>query len=297
MGLVTLSLIWGASYLFIALALEELAPVVVGWVRVGGGSILILALVRYRQSSWPRDRASWAWLALIALFASAVPLAMIPWGQQHIDSGLAAVLIGAMPLWVALLAALVLPSEGMTALRAAGVLLGFAGVILVLGPDSVSLGLGGLQGQLAVLGASLCYAIGAVLVRLRPLPLDSTVVAGVQALLAFVWLTPLAIAEGVPNPLGLSAQTVMAVVMLALGSSGVGFLIYYWLLANVGATGTSMVTYLIPVTALGWGWWILDERIDALAIPGLLVILAGIMLVNRAGARRPVAVVDPAPQR
>ncbi len=284
-GLVALSLIWGASYLLVAIALDEMGPVAIGWVRMGGGSLLIAAVVFHRRARWPHHWREWAWIGFIATFASAVPVMLIPWGQQYIDSGITAVLIGSMPLWVAILATALLPAERLTSMRAVGVVLGFVGVVLVIGPDASEVGLGGLQGQAAILGAAFCYALGAVLVRVRRVQVESTVLAGAQALLAFVIVTPFAIAEGIPNPTALSPIVIFAAAMLAFGASGIGFLIYYWLLSNVGATKASMVTYLIPVSALGWGAWILDERIALLAVPGLVLILVGIVLVNRPAAR------------
>ena len=280
-GLVVLSLLWGASFMFVKVILDAMVPVAVGWVRLGGGALFLAAVVAAQRATLPLEARVWGWMAVVAVFSSALPFVLIAWGTQHIDSGLSAILIGAMPLWVALLAMVFLPEERVTGARSVGVILGFVGVVIVLGPDLAGVALGDVQGQVAVLGAALCYAIGAVTVRSRLLGLSPTALAGWQTILAFVFVTPFALREGVPDPRALSLEVLLASAALGVLASGVAFLIYYWLLSNVGATYASLVTYLTPVTAVFWGYVVLDEVLHPLVLPGFLVIVVGIALVNR----------------
>ncbi len=147
---------------------------------------------------------------------------LIPWGEQEIDSALAGVLNGAMPLFVAVLAHQFLAGERLNGPRSVGLALGFAGLVVVIGPDLLDVASESTQGQLAVVAATLGYASGAVLTRRRLLGVDSTLLAGAQSAIAFAMLTPLLLTfESVPRPSDLSSRVLLASVGLALLSSGV----------------------------------------------------------------------------
>lgn len=295
-GLLLLSLIWGASFMLIKVMLDEMSPVSVGWVRLGGGAAFILAVARIRGRPLPSDPGKWRDLGVIAVVGSAVPFILIPWGEREIPSNLAAVLNSATPLWTAILSTAFLPLERATPARMAGVALGFAGVVVVIGPDLRDLTSGTTQGQLAVLLAAMSYAAGAVYLRRHLLGVDSTVIAGVQSLLAFALLTPVVAADGFPHLLDAPARVQVAAAALAFLASGVALLIYYWLLSQVEATQAALVTYLAPVTAVFWGWLVLSEGIEASVIPGFALIVAGLFLVNRR-ARAAVGVAELAATR
>ncbi len=281
-GLVALAAIWGASFMFIKVMLEEMGPVAVAWVRLGGGSALVLAVAAWRRPGLPRSARHWRDVCVVALLSSAIPLVLIPWGEQEISSQLAGILNGAMPLWVALFAHAFLASERLHRTAMLGLVLGFAGTAVVIGPEVLDVASASTQGALAVVGATVGYAASAVFVRRRLLGVDSTLLAGSQNVIAFVMLTPLLLAvESVPDLPSMSSRVVIASVGLALLSSGVAYIIYYWLLATLHATQAALVTYLIPIAAIFWGWLVLRESIGLAALPGLLLIIAGIYLVNR----------------
>lgn len=281
-GLFALAAIWGASFMFVEVALTAMGPVAVGWVRLGGGALLLLTLAAVRGARLPHGARSWFDVAMVGLLASAAPLVLIPWGQQAITSGLAGVLNGAMPLFVALLAHHFLPAERLSATRSFGLVLGFVGLVVLIGADLLDVASESTQGQLAVVLATVGYAAGAVYIRRRLLAMDLTVLAGVQSAVAFLLVTPmLLLAEDVPDVRQFSLSVGLAVAALALLSSGAAYLIYYWLLATLHATQVSVVTYLIPVFALLLGWLVLDETLARSAIPGLVLIAGGIWLVNR----------------
>lgn len=280
--LIALASIWGASFIFINIMVREMSPVAVGWVRLGGGSALIGAVVVARGRRFPRGRRYWGDVAVVAVLASAAPLVMIPWAQREIPAGLAAILNGAMPFWVAIFATTFLPAERLTATRLLGLALGFSGVAVIIGPDAFDLRSGSTQGQLVVVAATMGYAGGAVYTRRRLLGVDAPTLAAAQNVLAFAMLTPLVVASGAVPDLGaLEGRTLIAAAGLAFGSQGVAMMMYYWLLTNVEATHVSIVTYLSPVAALFWGWIVLAEVPSVVIVPGFLLIVAGVIVVNR----------------
>ena len=285
LGLIVLASIWGASFMFIKVMLDELSPVEVGWLRLGSGALLIMAVVAVRRTPLPRDGRYWRSTLVVGALGSAVPFFVIPLAEEEISSQLAGILNGAMPLWAAILAHVALVEERVDRIGAAGLLVGFVGLAIVIGPGIFDLGDATTQGALLMIAAALSYAASAVWVRRRLRGVDSTLLAGNQTWLAFIFLTPWAIAGGVPNPAELPANVLWSALALGFLATGVGYLIYYWLLATLHATQASLVTYLAPVAAVFWGWAVLDESLGRGAWPGLALILLGMYLVNRPAAQ------------
>ena len=280
-GLFVLASIWGSSFMFIKVMLDEVSPVAVGWMRLGGGALLIAIVVAVRRTALPRDARYWRSVLLVGALGSAIPFVLIPWAEQEISSQLAGILNGAMPLWAALLAHLALVEERIDRFGVSGLLLGFVGLAIVIGPGVLDVRDASTQGALVVLLAALSYATSAVLVRRRLQGVDSTLLAGNQTVLAFIYLTPLLLMDGVPDFASLSTKVLLSALALGVLASGVAYLIYYWLLATLHATQASMVTYLAPAAAVFWGWAVLDESVGWSVWPGLALILAGIYLLNR----------------
>jgi drug/metabolite transporter (DMT)-like permease len=280
-GLVVLSAIWGASFMAIKVLLDEVSFAAVGWLRLGGGAALILGVVAVQRRSIPRDWDYWQRVLPVGLLGSALPFLLIPWAEREISSQLAGILNGAMPLWAALLAQIVLVEERLDRTAGAGLLLGFAGLAIVIGPGVFDLADASTQGALAMLLAALSYAASAVLVRRRLQGVDSTVLAGNQTLLAFLYLTPIMLVDGPPDFAALSTKAILAALALGVIATGAAYLIYYWLLATIHATQAALVTYLAPVWAVFWGWAILDESLGLGVWPGLALIVLGMYLVNR----------------
>ncbi|MEX2372249.1 MAG: DMT family transporter, partial [Dehalococcoidia bacterium] len=130
-GLVGLSLIWGASFMFIKIMLEEMTPLAIAWVRVAGGGVVIAAVLIALRRGVPRSRVYWRDAAVVGALGTAIPMVLIPWGEREIPSNLAAVLNGAMPFWAAILSTVFLPTERLTVNKAAGVTLGFVGLAVI----------------------------------------------------------------------------------------------------------------------------------------------------------------------
>ncbi|MEX1023385.1 MAG: DMT family transporter [Dehalococcoidia bacterium] len=292
-GLVGLSLIWGASFMFIKIMLEDMTPLAIAWVRVAGGGVVIAAVLIALRRGVPRSRVYWRDAAVVGALGTAIPMVLIPWGEREIPSNLAAVLNGAMPFWAAILSTAFLPTERLTVKKAAGVTLGFVGLAVIIGRDALDIGATSTQGQFAIVLAAFCYAAGAVYIRRRLLGVDSSMLAGVQNLLALAMLTPLILwTSEVPDFTALEARTWVAIAGLAILAQGVALLIYYWLISNVEATQAAFVTYLAPIAAQFWGWAVLAEVPGRALIPGLALIILGIAVVNRR-PRTAVLVAEP----
>ncbi len=288
-GLAAVALIWGASFLFIKIMVGAIEPVAVGWIRLGGGALFILAVVAARGRRLPPP-GRWPDVAVVAVFGSALPYVLIPWGETRIASGLAAILNAATPFFAAIFGHLLLSAERITPRRALGLTLGFIGVAVVIGPDLRNVTSGGTAGELAVVAAAASYGIGAVYLRRRLLGIDSMVLAGVQSAVAWAILTPVVLGAGVVPAFGeLPRRVLLASAGLALLSSGVALIVYYWLLSHLHAAQASLVTYLVPVSALFWGWLVLGEVVSPDVLPGVALVLTGVVLVNRAPHARPTA--------
>jgi drug/metabolite transporter (DMT)-like permease len=283
---IALGFAWGSSYLFIKIGVETLTPFTLIAARLAiGTAVLALAMAVTRQHL-PRSRTAYRHLVVVALLGVVIPFGLITWGEQSIDSALAAILNGTVPLFAIVLAALLLADEPMTLNRVAGLLLGFAGLVALVGPNLRS-GFAGGSGELALVGASVSYAAAGVYARWKvrdvaPLPsalLEVGYAFVITLLLAFAFETPLATR--------LQASSVLAIVWLGLVGSGLAFMAYFWLLSRWGATRTSMVAYLIPVVGILLGVLVRNETVTALTLVGTVMVIGGVALANsRYGHRR-----------
>ncbi|MDQ6682698.1 MAG: DMT family transporter, partial [Chloroflexota bacterium] len=229
---------------------------------------------------FPRTPRTYGHLVVIAVLSVALPFSLISWAEQSVDSTLAAVINGAIPLFVMVIAAATLPDEPFTVRRVAGLLIGFVGVAILVGFDPGVVSGTGLLPALALMGSSLSYAAGGVYARrflqgLRPM---------ITALfeIGFALVTAAVLAGLVDRPLSLPGRldALLAVVWLGLLGSGLAFLIFFRLLGRWGATRASMVAYLIPVFGLLLGALVLHEPIDARLLIGTMLVIGGIALVN-----------------
>ncbi|MGQ9816160.1 MAG: DMT family transporter [Candidatus Roseilinea sp.] len=295
-GIFTLALIWGSSFLFIKIGLNGgMSPVLVAGARLVIGASLLWGVVLARRlfapgsfkKPIPRDRATWTKIALIGLVNNAIPFVLIAWGEQRISSGLTSVLNSSMPLFTVLFAHFLTRDDRITPAKALGVLVGFAGVAVVIAPRAVDLS-GELSGSLAIVVASAAYAIATVFIRKTLAGATDPIATGAaQLVTAFVWLAPLIVATGAAAHLDvILLDAVLAVVALGLLGTGLAYLIYYLLIQRVKASQMSLVTYLLPVTALVYGALFLQEEVTIGALAGFGLIVSGILLVNADVVRR-----------
>jgi drug/metabolite transporter (DMT)-like permease len=282
-----LGFFWGSSYLFIKIGVDNgLQPFTLIMFRLLIGFILLATVVAVAREPLPRDPRQYAHLAVMGTINIAIPFALITFAEQTVDSSLAAVINGAVPLFVIVIAAIFLAGETITVNRLAGLAVGFVGVALIVGLDVTDLSSSNAIGELALIGATISYAFGAVYARahvhgLRPMiPALFQVFFGlvVTSVLAFVFEHPLA---AVPAP-----DAIFAVVWLGLLGSGLAYLAFFRTLQRWGATRTSLVAYLLPVYGIALGALVRSEPISPSTLLGTGLIIAGIALVNaRVGTR------------
>ncbi|MBI3507330.1 MAG: DMT family transporter [Proteobacteria bacterium] len=278
--LVVLSVLWGGSFLYVKVALVELPPVTVVALRATFGGALLLLLTRMRGLSLPRDRGSLFGFAGLALLNTVIPFVLIAWGQQEMTIGLAAILNAATPLSTLVLAHFLTDDEPLSGRRAAGVLVGFAGVIVLVGPEALT-GLGtGLLAQLACVLATVSYGFALIWAR-RMRGIDGVVVASGQFLFAAPVSILLACIVDRPWNLPLPGTAAIASVAgLAVLSTAAAYVVYFRLMQRYGAGNASLVTMLIPPSAMLLGAVFLGERPDPMALAGFALIVAGLSLVD-----------------
>jgi drug/metabolite transporter (DMT)-like permease len=278
--LLGLSLLWGGSYFFNRVALDELPPLTVALGRVALGAVVLNLIVLLRGLRMPRSISAWRMFAVMGALNNLIPFSLILWGQTHIASGLASILNATTPLFTVVLAHLLTRDERMTAHRAGGVLFGLLGVTVLIGPDALR-GLGvNVAAQLAMLGAAVSYSCAGIYGRrFRGTP--PLVTATGQVTATAVMVLPLTAVIDQPWTLATPApETATAVAALALLSTALGYLIYFRLLGSAGATNVMLVTFLIPVSALLLGTMILDERLDARHFAGMALIGLGLATID-----------------
>lgn len=281
--LVLLAALWGASFVFIAIAVPALGAIGVGESRalLGGLALLALALATRRKLSWGRGPREYL---LVSAFNVAIPFALIPAAQLHIPASLAAIVNATAPLFSAILA-ITLLGEALGLLRAAGLGLGIGGVALVVGLAPIELDLETLLAVCASLGAACSYAIAGNLIARRFQGVEPVSLATGQQLLGALMLAPLLLVDPVRETPDLGDAA--AILALAIGSSAIGYLIYFHLIDELGATGALTVTYLVPVFGVLWAALFRDEQLTWGMLAGGVVVLAGVLLVTRTAARAP----------
>jgi drug/metabolite transporter (DMT)-like permease len=293
--LLLLAFIWGWSFLFIKVAVEGLTPPTVAWARITLGAIVLHVVLRQRGVSLPRDRTTWRHFAVTALIGSAIPFTMLAWGEERITSALTAVLNASTPLFTALAAAVLLKDRIRLA-QAGGLLLGLAGVAVAAGFGGSDLAGSSLAGSLAAVGAGACYGLAFVYMRrhLVGAATSPIVAAAGQLTAGSVLLLPLAAASSAAGGIELTPKRVLCVVLLGAVGTGVAYVLNYGVIAELGATKASLVTYVIPVVAVAVGVIVLDEPFELRLLAGGALIVAGIALVHdRLRFKRVPAVVGP----
>jgi drug/metabolite transporter (DMT)-like permease len=285
-----ISLIWGVPYLFIKIAVDGgVTPLVLAWARVSLAA-LVLLLMAWRTGKLRTLRGRWAGVAAYGIAEVAIPFPMIAAGEEHVASSVTAIVIASVPLIGALLALRFDHAERPTPLRAAGLVIGFAGVIALVGIDVAGSG-PQLLGTGAILIGATGYAIGPMVVKHRLAGTDSGAMVGASLAIVSVLLTPFAILD-LPRRWP-SIGGVGAVLVLALVCTAAALVVYTVLIREAGTSRATVITYVNPVVAVALGVAVLGERPGAGAVAGLLLILAGSWLST--GGRLPprLRAVDP----
>lgn len=285
-ALIGLALIWGASFLFIKVAVRDMSPEAMLLFRSASGFITLAVIVK--ATGRPLFGEGWRTrlfsFAFMAVTNAVIPWIAIGWGEERISSGLASILNATTTLWTAVLIYWTVPSERPTPMNYAGVLIGFAGVVVLVYPDVAQHGLtGSFFGAMAVVLAAVSYAVNAVYQRRKMRSLSLFDVSLGQLAASVVFAIPIA-APTLPE-MHVQLVSVAAVLALGAGGTGIAYLLYYYVMNTLGAVRAAGVTLLVPVTAVFWGVILLGESLSVSIVAGMIVILAGVVLTN---LRRPV---------
>jgi drug/metabolite transporter (DMT)-like permease len=275
------SILWGIPYFFIKVAVDDLPAVFVAWARIALAAAILLPVAWHQgalRGVWERRR----YVVAFGLIEIAGPFTLIPLGERHLSSSLAAILIAAVPLTVALLAVRFVPAERVHGARLAGLFVGLAGVVLLVGIDVAGRG-SELLGALCILGATVGYAAGPMIasVTLTDLP-PIAPVAGALAVSTVV-LAPLAALS--PPGGGVPFKAWGSVVVLGIACTAIAMVVFFVLLTEAGPSRASIITYVNPVVAVALGVAFLGESLGAASVAGLVLILAG-SYVSTGGSRR-----------
>jgi drug/metabolite transporter (DMT)-like permease len=298
-GLVALAAIWGCSFLFIEVGIRELHPTYVTLGRVVTGAVTLLIILALRRDPLPRSPHLWMHLVVLGAVGVALPFTLFGYGEQRIPSLLAGIWNGTTPLVVLPIAVLVFRTERFTVHRLAGLVLGFVGVLVVLGVWQGVNG-GQLSGQLMCLGAAACYGVAIPYQKrfITDAKESGPALSAGMLIAATAWLLVVAplVAGAPPAPSGLSLEVIASVAALGALGTGLAFVIHMRNIRLIGASRAATVTYLVPVFAVIVGISVLGESIEWYQPLGALIVLAGVAVSQdrvRKSAKKAESVVAP----
>ncbi len=285
--LFALSGLWGGSFFFVAIAVDELPPITTASLRIGLAALAMNLLLRAIKISIPAVPALWRDFLIMGLLNLTIPFALIAWGQTRIDSGLASIFNATTPFSTTVVAHFLTRDERMTRNRLAGVTVAFAGVVLIIGIDALD-GLGSaFSGELAVLAATWSYAFAAIFgrrfssPRFRAMGVSPLIASTGQLTGATALIVPFALAVEHPWTLPLPGwETGAAVAGMSLLSTALASMVYFRILASAGAANSMLVTLLMPITAMLLGITVLGERLDPRYFVGVALLAAGLAIVD-----------------
>ncbi len=281
-----LGLFWGSSYLFIKLAVDDFGTFTLVALRLIVGAILLWLVIRIAGQRLPRDRRLYGHLVVMSIINITIPFLLITWAEQSVESSLAAILTSPVPLFAIVLSAIFLPDEPMRVNGLIGLVVGFIGVVIITSRGLTGTG-SSVVGQIALLGAALSYAAGAVYSRRNVRGVPPMIPAVFQVTFAAVIVGVCAILLERPWEARPDAVAVFSILWLGILGSGVAYLILFRLFAHWGATRTTLVAYLLPIVGIVLGYLVLQEPVDARLLVGTALVIAGVALVNsRFGRRR-----------
>ena len=282
--LIGLSVLWGGSFFFAKIAVAEVSPFSLVFFRVAIAAAILLLYIKATGRMLPRQREAWIAFFGMGLLNNVVPFSLLFWGQVHIASGLASILNATTPIFTVMVAHVLLQDERLTGQKLIGVLLGFAGVAVMLGLPGNDSPLSGIQGvaMFACLGAALCYGFASVygrrFARLDIAPIHvafGQLTASTVLMIPVVWIS-----GGGFSLTGFSGGTIAAVLVLAVACTALAYILFFRILAAGGATNISLVTLLVPVSAILLGALFLDESLSVNAYLGIVMIGSGLIAID-----------------
>ncbi len=288
-----LGLMWGSSYLFIKLAVDDFGTFTLVSLRLLVGAALLWVVIRLAHQPLPRERRMYGHLVVMAIVNITIPFLLITWAEQSVDSSLAAILTSPVPLFAIILSALFLADEPIRVNGVAGLVVGFIGVIIITSPGLTSR-TSSITGELALLGAAFSYAVGAVYSRRNVRGLPPMIPAVFQVSFAAIIVSVFALLFEHPWTATPDAEAVFSILWLGIFGSGLAYLLVFRLFQHWGATRTTLIAYVIPPVGIVLGVLVLNEPIDARIVLGTGLVVAGVGLVNsRFGRRRLFGRVPP----
>jgi drug/metabolite transporter (DMT)-like permease len=273
-------LIWGSTWLFIKLGLQDLPPFTFAGVRFIIAAAILLVVIAVRRLPLPRERRDWWLIALTGVLAFGINYGLLFWGEHRTSSGLAAILQTIIPAFGLVIAHYYLPDERITLWKVCGIALGIAGVALIFSDQASVKGTSALAGSAAIVVGAFCVAYSNVLVKARARHIEPAVLAAGQMICGLVPLLLIGVTfEGNPFAFRWTPLAVASLLYLALVGSAIAFLLFYWLVQNMDVTKTMLIPLVTPPIAVFLGWLVLHEGLTWRTAAGALGIMSGIALI------------------
>ncbi len=280
--LITLSILWGGSFFFVKIALNDLPIFTIVFLRVALGSLLLLIFTTIKKKKLPNSKIIWFHFIVMGVLNNVIPFTLIVSAQKYIDSGFASILNATTPFFTIIIAHLFTKDESLSLKKVLGIIIGLSGVTILIGYKSIFSGKNELVGAIFMLIAALSYAFAGVWgKRFKSLKMDPIIISTGQLICSSVLLLPITLVVDKPWTLSLpSGQTWLAILGVALFSTSIAYIIYFKLLSSSGATNVLLVTLLIPVSALLLGVTILSEVFYIQYIYGIIIIGLGLVVLD-----------------
>lgn len=279
--------IWGSTWLFIKLGLDDLPPLTFAGIRFVIAWIILVTIIRFRGIRLPSSRSDWSLLVVTGVLSFSLNYGLLFWGEQHISSGLAALLQATIPAFGLVIAHFYLPGERMTWAKIVGVMLGVCGVGIVFSNQLDLAGGKALAGCIALVLSSFFVAYSNVLVKARGQKLEPAILAAGQMFFGMIPLLLIGISlEGSPMTFHWTPMAVVAMLYLAVVGSVLAFLLYYWLVHNMDVTKSMLIALVTPVVAVVLGMLVLHEELSWRTLAGGAMIVTGIGFIVTQKSRK-----------
>ena len=278
-ALLMLIMLWGTSFMFIAVSLESISPIGIVALRVLLAAVVLTGYMYFRGFRLPVHLMAWGVFLLFGIVGNLLPFYLISWGQQEVSSGIAGLLMAFMPLVTMILAHYFVAGESLNRFKVLGFVLGITGVVVVLWPSIFS-GHSSLFSSLLILFAAICYAVNTILVRRLPAYNPLVTAAGVMIMSSLV-IVPMWLVQDMPWQQDYTMTAILSVIWMGIGPTAIATLILFALIATAGPTFISYINYVIPVVAYFVGALVLGEMIEWRSMGALLLIIMGIALTRK----------------
>ena len=291
----TVYLVWGSSYLAIRVGVQDLPPALFAGVRFIIASLLLGTYARLTGQAFPATRREWKTIIVVGLLLMAGGNGLVVWGEQWVPSGLAALIVASVALWIAYFGTLGAHGEALTPRSIGGLILGFSGVTVLLAPSGVEFSFAQLRGEVAVAVAAMLWAAGTIYARRRKPRTPALMSAAMQMLSGGVMLCTLGLLEGEASRWVWTPNGMWSLTYLTVFASCFAYSAYVWLMHAVTPAQLGTYAYVNPAIAVVLGNWLLAETLSRSEITGMLIILAGVVLVSTAPRRAKVSPKDAPP--